>query len=70
MYIQSRDKNKVINLEKYDMLYLNDETNQIIAQKGSNAVILGWFDGIEDAKREFEDILETLMEESNIHEVE
>lgn len=70
MYIQSRDKNTVINLEKYDMIYLNDETNQIIAQKGSNAVILGWFDGIEDAKKEFEDILETLMEESSIHEVE
>ncbi len=70
MYIQSRDKNTVINLEKYDMIYLNDETNQIIAQKGSNAVILGWFDRIEDAKREFEGILETLMEESTIHEVE
>ena len=70
MYIQSKDKNTVINLEKYDMVYLNEETCQIIVHKSGDSVVLGVFEDVEDARREFEDMLETLMEEVNIHEVE
>lgn len=70
MYIQSKDKRTVVNLEKYDVLYVVEGTSQLIAQKDGEKVLLGRFETDEEAMESLESLLQSMLDEVTIYEVE
>ncbi len=70
MYIQSKDKRTVVNLEKYDVIYVAEGTSQLIAQKDGEKVLLGRFETDEEAMESLESLLQSMLDEVTIYEVE
>lgn len=75
MYIRSQDRNSLINFDKFHQLTLDEENLQInaIFYNGDNKVVtpLGCYKTLERAKSEYEDIMDSLLDETiGIHEVE
>ena len=76
MYIQSQNKDTLINFDKFHELFLDRENLRICARyfclDKKITVVLGEYTELETAQKEYDDILDSLIDEENvaIHEVE
>lgn len=75
MYIRTQDNNALINFDRFHEIRLDKENCQInaIFYNGETKVVvpLGGYKTLEEAQKEYEDILDSLLDDSiGIHEVE
>lgn len=75
MYIRTQDKRCLINFDRFHEVSLDEENCQInaIYFNGETRVVvpLGGFKTLEEAKTEYEDILDSLLDDDiGIHEVD
>lgn len=73
MYIQSQDRQLLINLDKFHSLYVNDTTFCAARYDDGKktVVVLGEYDSHEDAMNEFESLMDDMMNEGmSIYEVD
>lgn len=75
MYIRTQNKNQLINFDNFHIVSLDEEERQInaIHISGEKKIIvpLGTFEDLETARHEYEEILDSLLdEEIGTYEVE
>ena len=73
MFILAQDKRTLINFNNFHEIFLDDENLRIVGRVFGNeknlTVILGVYDDLETAKKEFKDFEDSLLDdEVGIHE--